>query len=60
MKDAQLTKDGFEHKWLKQVRNGHGYMLSYHLAETEHINTFGTRRYSDYKSFARSRDYKRK
>ena len=60
MKDEQFTKEAFEQKWLGEVRKGSGYMIAYHLVETEHLNRFGSRRYSDYKSFARSRDYKKK
>ena len=58
--NKQLTKEAFESEWLRTVRNGHGYMVSYHLVETGHLNQFGARRYSNYKSFARSRDYRKK
>lgn len=59
-KDQQLTKNAFEHKWLKTVGNGNGFMRAYELVELEHFNLFGSQRYSGYKSFARSRDYKHK
>ena len=58
--DKQFTKEAFEDEWLKAVRNGNGYMVSYHLVETNHLFQFGSRRYSNYKSFARSRDYRKK
>lgn len=56
----QLTKDGFEKVWLKVVREGNGFMRAYDIVEGMHIEKYGSQRYSDYKSFARSRDYKPK
>jgi len=58
--DKQLTKEAFEDGWLKQVKNGKGFIEAYREVESEHTAQFGKQRYSDYKSFARSRDYKRK
>ena len=56
----QLTKEAFEQGWLKVVGEGKGFIEAYREVESEHIEQFGIKRYSDYKSFARSRDYKRK
>ena len=57
---AQLTKEAFEQGWLKVVGQGNGFMKAYDITEQNHIKNFGAQRYSDYKSFARSRDYKKK
>ena len=56
----QLTKKAFEDGWLKQVRSGSGFIEAYRTVEENHVQQFGLQRYSGYKSFARSRDYKRK
>ena len=56
----QLTKEAFEQGWLKVVGEGMGFMEAYNVVEEKHREQFGKERYSDYKSFARSRDYKRK
>ena len=56
--EKQLTKSGFHDLWVEQVRAGFGFMKAYDNAEIMHYKEFGKFRYSDYKSFARSRDTK--
>jgi len=53
--DSQMTAEGFYNCWLNQVRKGFGYMRAYENAEIIHVKEYGKERYSDYKSFARSR-----
>lgn len=60
MKGEQLTKEAFEQGWLKVVSDGNGFIEAYRIVESDHVNQYGKQRYSDYKSFARSRDYKKK
>lgn len=56
----QLTKNGFEHEWLRLVATGLGHMKAYEILEEQHMARYGHYRYASYYSFANIRDGRNK
>ena len=53
----EIRRDGFEKRYIFNIKKTKTYIEAYKLTEKEYIETFGKRRYSSYDSFRNVRNW---